>query len=126
MRRADAAGKLVGLLAAGPQSEAAHRALLAMRILTDSEADRAAIMRAGGIPYLVALLGQGPQSEHTEYAAAVLGNMAAGSQAIKTAIREAGPQPLLTAVYPCMSLCSPPTSADRAAKYCILQCTGTV
>lgn len=40
MRRADAAGKLVALLAAGPESEAAHRALLALRILTDRSVSR--------------------------------------------------------------------------------------
>lgn len=48
-----------------------------------------AILKAGGVPHLVALLRQGPYSEHTEYAAAVLGNLAAGGQALKDAIREA-------------------------------------
>ncbi len=88
MRRGDAAGKLVALLAARPESAAAHRALLALRILTDGEGDRTAILRAGGIPHLVALLRQGPDSEYTEYAAAVLGNLAAGGQPLKDAIRE--------------------------------------
>ncbi|BDA42755.1 probable vacuolar protein 8 at N-terminal half [Coccomyxa sp. Obi] len=90
MRQGNAAGKLVTLLAAGPDSEAAHRALLALRILTDREGDRSAILRSGGIPHLVALLRQGPDSEYTEYAAAVLGNLAAGGQPLKDAIREAG------------------------------------
>ena len=53
------------------------------------EGDRVAILKAGGVPHLVALLRQGPYSEHTEYAAAVLGNLAAGGQALKDAIREA-------------------------------------
>lgn len=88
MRRADAAGKLVALLASGPGSEAAHRALLALRILTDREGDRMAILKAGGVPHLVALLRGGPYSEYTEYAAAVLGNLAAGGQPLKDAIRE--------------------------------------
>ncbi|KAK9909768.1 hypothetical protein WJX75_007136 [Coccomyxa subellipsoidea] len=121
MRRADAAGKLVALLAAGPESEAAHRALLALRILTDREGDRVAILKAGGVPHLVALLRQGPYSEHTEYAAAagaisvlvnllaadtgeiaaelaavVLRNVALGNAANRAAIVAAGGlQPLL-------------------------------
>lgn len=88
MRRADAVIKLVMLLAANPKSEAAHRALLALRILTDTEGDRTAVVKAGGLPHLVSLLRQGPYSEYAEYAAALLGNMAAGGQAIKDAIRE--------------------------------------
>ena len=79
---------LVNLLAAGPDAECTHRALLALRILTDKETDRLAILKAGGIAHLVALLAAGPDSEVTEYAAAALGNLAAGSQQIKDAIRQ--------------------------------------
>lgn len=102
MRRGAAADKLVTLLAAGPESEAAHRALLALRIMTDTEGDRAAVVRAGGLPHLVGLLRKGPYSEHSEYAAALLGNMAAGGQAIKDAIREVTIAHLYTAMHdPC-------------------------
>lgn len=79
---------LVNLLAAGPDAECTHRALLALRILTDKETDRVAILKAGGIAHLVSLLSAGPDSEVTEYAAAALGNLAAGSQQIKDAIRQ--------------------------------------
>ena len=79
---------LVSLLTAGPEAECTHRALLALRILTDKEADRLAILKAGGIDHLVALLSAGPDSEVTEYAAAALGNLAAGSQQVKDAIRQ--------------------------------------
>lgn len=79
---------LVNLLAAGPEAECTHRALLALRILTDKETDRLAILKAGGIAHLVSLLAAGPDSEVTEYAAAALGNLAAGSQQIKDAIRQ--------------------------------------
>ncbi|KAL3152213.1 hypothetical protein ABBQ32_001299 [Trebouxia sp. C0010 RCD-2024] len=87
---------LVNLLAAGPEAECTHRALLALRILTDKETDRLAILKAGGIAHLVSLLAAGPDSEVTEYAAAALGNLAAGSQQIKDAIRQnGGIQPLV-------------------------------
>ena len=79
---------LVNLLAAGAEAECTHRALLALRILTDKETDRLAILKAGGIAHLVSLLAAGPDSEVTEYAAAALGNLAAGSQQIKDAIRQ--------------------------------------
>ena len=82
---------LVNLLAAGPEAECTHRALLALRILTDKETDRLAILKAGGIAHLVSLLAAGPDSEVTEYAAAALGNLAAGSQQIKDAIRQVWP-----------------------------------
>ena len=55
--------KLVKLLHYGPNSESTHRALLALRILTDKEIDRLAILRAGGIRPLVHLLSSGPESE---------------------------------------------------------------
>lgn len=87
--------KLVGLLTFGPDSECTHRALLALRILTDKEPDRLAILKSGGIEPLVQLLNSGPESEITEYAAAALGNLAAGSQQIKDALREAGAIPPL-------------------------------
>ena len=49
--------KLCRLLQAGPKAEATHRALLALRILTDREGDRVAIMRAGApSPYTLLLL----------------------------------------------------------------------
>lgn len=51
------------LLFGGPNSESTHRALLALRILTDKEIDRMAILRAGGIRPLVELLSSGPDSE---------------------------------------------------------------
>ena len=81
---------LVSLLTAGPEAECTHRALLALRILTDKEADRLAILKAGGINHLVSLLSAGPDNEVTEYAAAALGNLAAGSQQVKDAIRQVG------------------------------------
>lgn len=43
--------------------------------------------QAGGIPQLVGLLTAGPESEITEYAAAALGNLAAGGHALKDDIR---------------------------------------
>ena len=49
-----------------------------------------AIQKAGAIPALVSHLGFGPDSELAEFAAAVLGNLAAGGQPLKSAIREAG------------------------------------
>lgn len=55
--------KLVKLLNYGPQSECTHRALLALRILTDKEIDRMAILQARGIPPLIRLLNSGPDSE---------------------------------------------------------------
>ena len=57
------------------------------------EADRVAIQRAGGFPVLVALLGSGPASELTEYAVAVLGNLAAGGHALKDALRDVRARP---------------------------------
>ena len=50
-------------------------------------------MQAGGIPQLVKLLSAGPDSEITEYAAAALGNLAAGGHALKDAIRGVSPCP---------------------------------
>ena len=135
IRAANGIQKLVGLLAAGPDADCTHRALLALRIVTDREADRHAIlkvnrytccltvvspllalcnehktlanssalrwgglegfcdpsMQAGGIPQLVKLLSAGPDSEITEYAAAALGNLAAGGHALKDAIRGVSP-----------------------------------
>lgn len=88
MHRAGAAEKLVYLLKGPPNCETSHRALLALRIMSDKETDRLAIMRAGGIQILVQMLGSGPQSEATEFATAVLGNLAAGGQVIKDRIRE--------------------------------------
>lgn len=43
---------------------------------------------AGGARHLVALLGGPAGSEATEHAAAALGNLAAGSQAVKTMLRQ--------------------------------------
>ncbi len=88
MHRAGAPEKLVGLLMGPRSAETAHRALLALRIMSDKEADRLAIMRAGGVDALVHLLRSGPLSESAEFATAVLGNLAAGSQIIKDKIRE--------------------------------------
>lgn len=51
------------LLAAGPDKECTHRALLALRILTIKEVDRMSIYRAGGIDLLVRLLDSGAMSE---------------------------------------------------------------
>ena len=46
---------LCRLLAAGPPSQVTHRALLALRVLSEREPDRAAIVRAGAfnacLPY---------------------------------------------------------------------------
>ena len=88
MHRAGAPEKLVGLLKGPPHAETAHRALLALRIMSDKETDRLAIMRAGGVDVLVHLLHSGPLSESAEFATAVLGNLAAGSQIIKDRIRK--------------------------------------
>ncbi|CAD7695984.1 unnamed protein product [Ostreobium quekettii] len=88
-------GKFVHLLDYGAEAECTHRALLALRILTDKEVDRLTIMKTGGVRPLVRLLDSGPESEITEYAAAALGNLAAGSQPIKDALREAGAIPPL-------------------------------
>ena len=52
IRRNGGMQKLCRLLGSGPESEATHRALLALRILTDRESDRMAIMRAGKDPGL--------------------------------------------------------------------------
>eukprot|EP00891_Asterochloris_glomerata_P007776 jgi/Astpho2/7776/fgenesh1_pg.00117_%23_7_t len=95
IRRFGGIQKLVSLLASGAETECTHRALLALRILTDKEADRLAILRAGGVSLLVGLLSSGPDSEVTEYAAAALGNLAAGSQQLKDAIRQSGGIPPL-------------------------------
>lgn len=54
---------MVLLLANGPECESTHRALLALRILTDREEDRVAIMEAGGFSALVNLLRSGADSE---------------------------------------------------------------
>ena len=86
--RAGAADKLVPLLKGSSSAEVVHRALLALRIMSDKEADRLAIMRADGIATLVQVLKAGLYTETAEFAAAVLGNLAAGSQNIKDAIRE--------------------------------------
>ena len=45
------------------------------------------VICAGGIQHLVALLEAGPSMEVLEYAAAALGNLAAGGQQIKDAMR---------------------------------------
>ena len=90
MYRAGAPEKLVRLLKGSPSTEAAHRALLALRILSDREADRLAVMNCGGIPVLVQMLSSEPHTEAKELAAAVLGNMAAGNQIIKDKIVEVG------------------------------------
>ena len=45
-------------------------------------------LQAGGVPQLVGLLSAGLDSEITEYAAAALGNLAAGGHALKDAMRE--------------------------------------
>ena len=82
------ADKLVPLLKGSPSGEVMHRALLALRIMSDKEADRLAIMRADGITTLVQVLKAGLHTETAEFAAAVLGNLAAGSQNIKDAIRQ--------------------------------------
>ena len=88
INRAGAADKLVPLLKGSPSGEVMHRALLALRIMSDKEADRLAIMRADGIATLVQVLRAGLYTETAEFAAAVLGNLAAGSQNIKDAIRQ--------------------------------------
>ena len=88
IQRAGAADKLVPLLKESTSGEVMHRALLALRIMSDKEADRLAIMRAGGIATLVQVLKAGLYTETAEFAAAVLGNLAAGSQNIKDAIRQ--------------------------------------
>ena len=79
---------LVTAIAQGPGSESTHRALLALRVLSDRDADREAILLAGGVPCLAALLNVGPDSEVTQCALAALGNLAAGGQLLKDAIRE--------------------------------------
>ena len=88
IQRAGAADKLVPLLKGSPSGEVMHRALLALRIMSDKEADRLAIMRADGIATLVQVLKAGLYTETAEFAAAVLGNLAAGSRNIKDAIRQ--------------------------------------
>ena len=47
-------------------------------------------LQAGGVPQLISLLSAGPDSEITEYAAAALGNLAAGGHALKDAMRLVG------------------------------------
>ena len=42
------------------------------------------------MPQLISLLSAGPDSEITEYAAAALGNLAAGGHALKDAMRVVG------------------------------------
>jgi len=88
MHRAGAPEKLVSLLKGPRNAETAHRALLTLRIMSDKETDRLAIMEAGGIEALVHMLHTGPLTESAEFATAVLGNLAAGSQNIKNKIRE--------------------------------------
>ena len=115
---------LVNLLAAGPEAECTHRALLALRILTDKETDRLAILKAGGIAHLVSLLAAGPDSEVTEYAAAALGNLAAGSQQIKDAIRQVC-QTLGIALCSCLFTSKHTASLyiDCSPMFCLLFCT---
>lgn len=74
-----------------------HRALLVLRILTDKEIDRYMIWKAAGLSILIQLLRNidGVDTEIIEFAAAALGNMAAGSHEIKDALREAGAMPPL-------------------------------
>lgn len=91
----------MALLEAGPAAEATHRALLGLRILSDREEDRIALLLAGGIPLLVGFLAAGPATEITEYAAAALGNLAAGSQHIKDAIRKVHPRGILPRLLFC-------------------------
>ena len=50
IRAANGIQKLVRLLAAGPEADCTHRALLALRIVTDREADRMAILKVHAIP----------------------------------------------------------------------------
>ncbi len=102
--------KLVHLLDAGHECEATHRALLAIRVLTEREVDRLAILRANGIPKLVDLIRAGPKCEVTEYAAAALGNLAAGGQILKNAIRE------VLALQPARI----EPGAERACRSCVL------
>ncbi len=45
IRAANGIQKLVSLLSAGPEADCTHRALLALRIVTDREADRNAILK---------------------------------------------------------------------------------
>ena len=45
IRRCGGIQRLVKLLKAGPDAECTHRALLALRILTDREADRLTILK---------------------------------------------------------------------------------
>lgn len=84
-----------------------HRALLVLRILTDKEIDRYMIWKASGLSILVDLLRNidGVDTEIIEFAAAALGNMAAGSNEIKDALREAG------AMRPLIRLLQGPHSA---------------
>lgn len=56
-------GKFVQLLDYGAEAECTHRALLALRILTDKEVDRLTILKSGGVRPLVRLLDSGPESE---------------------------------------------------------------
>lgn len=56
LREAGGIGKIVKLLFNGAQCETTHRALLAIRILTDKEDDRIEIMRFGGVTGLMSLL----------------------------------------------------------------------
>ncbi|KAK9826748.1 hypothetical protein WJX81_004887 [Elliptochloris bilobata] len=95
LRRAGGVERLVALLGGMQGAAAAQRALLAVRLLTDREGDRTAIVAAGGLPPLVALLGGPAGSEGAEHAAAALGNLAAGGQAVKDALRQVGAVPPL-------------------------------
>lgn len=67
-------------------------------------------LQAGGVDRLVQLLAAGPEDEIPEFAAAAVGNLAAGSHIMKDAIREvlqysstACPRPC---VWPMASWCS--------------------
>eukprot|EP01025_Chloroclados_australasicus_P063155 TRINITY_DN83347_c0_g1_i1.p1 TRINITY_DN83347_c0_g1~~TRINITY_DN83347_c0_g1_i1.p1 ORF type:complete len:207 (-),score=6.27 TRINITY_DN83347_c0_g1_i1:24-644(-) len=74
------------------------RALLIVRIISDKESERLQFQACGGVSHLVQLLNYRHIAEIVENAAAALGNLAAGCQSIKSAIREAGGIPPLVAI----------------------------
>eukprot|EP00873_Tetraselmis_striata_P001879 jgi/Tetstr1/422143/TSEL_012998.t1 len=98
LRRAGGVPALVAMLDAPLHLH--YRAVLAVRIFTEREIDRQAVLLCGGLPKLVALMGEHSKAETRqvaqsmmevlENATAAVGNLAAGSQALKNGLRSAG------------------------------------
>lgn len=77
--------------------------------------------KAGGVEMLVQLLAAGPKVEITEFAAALLGSLAAGGHILKDSIREVSYH-LLKA---CRLASNPPGQENKFCRLCAMsQCCG--